>query len=75
MTRKQGFFILAAFSIVHVNRWLDLVFVPGRTSDVYGFWSRLIPLVVGSVAYLIWLGVLVAGSRRGGGPRQAPHGS
>ena len=75
MTRKNQIFILAVFGLMLINWWLDLAFKPARPSDVYGFWSRLIPLVVGCVAFVMWVGVLVADSRRGGGPQQPPPGS
>jgi hypothetical protein len=75
MTRKQNFFFLAVFSLVLVKWWLDLVFIPAKPNDIYGFWSRLIPLVVGSVAYLIWVGSLIAESRRVEQPRQPPQAS
>jgi hypothetical protein len=75
MTRKQHIVCLAAFSLFLVERWLDLAFRPARPSDVYGFWSRLVPLVVGSLAYVMWVGALIAMCRRGGGPRQRRQGS
>ena len=75
MTRKQNYFFLAVFSLVLVKWWLDVMFIPARPSDIYGFWSRLFTLVVGSVGYLMWVGCLIAESRRGGGPRQPSQGS
>ncbi len=75
MSKKQHILCLAAFTVVLVNWWIQVAFAPARPSDVYGFWSRLVPLVLGSLAYLIWLGVLVAGFRRRGGPGQPPRAS
>ena len=69
MTRKQSLFFLAVYTLVLVKWWLDLVFMPAKPSDIYGFWSRLIPLVVGSVAWLMWVGALIAEFGRRGGPR------
>jgi hypothetical protein len=73
MTRKQHILCLAVFSLVLVERWLDLTVRPRPLTDIYGFWSRLVPLVLGSLAYVMWVGVLIAESRRAGGPRPPQH--
>ena len=64
MTRKQNGLFLAVFGLVLVKQLLDLAFIPDRPGDIYGFWSRLIPLVVGSLAYSMWVGALITKTRR-----------
>jgi hypothetical protein len=75
MTRKQNYFFLAVFSLMLVKWWLDFIFIPAKPTDIYGFWSRLVPLVLGSVAFVMWLGVLFTESRRREGRHQPPQGS
>jgi hypothetical protein len=67
MTRKYAIGFWAFLSLALAHQWYNFTVTPARPTDIYPPWSRLIPLTLFSLFWVIGVGLLIVSCFRRNG--------